>query len=127
MGMTRKKKILVIDDEDDILKTTKYILEDVGYEVHVASNGQEGMAKIREVKPDLIALDLILPGGETGFQIAHKLKAIPEYKDIPIIMLSCRKEDMDKYVAVKSGIMEYIEKPIDPDMLVFHINDILKS
>lgn len=124
--MTRKKKILVVDDEPDILTTTRYLLEDAGYEVFTADSGEDGLSKMKEVKPDLIALDLILPG-QDGFQIAQKIKALNEYKHIPVIVLSCKKDDLDKYVAARSGVVEYIEKPIDPEQLLYHIKDILSS
>ena len=122
--MTRKK-ILIVDDEPDIIKTTSYMLEQAGYEIHTASDGEQGLEKLKQVKPDLMLLDLMLPG-KSGFQIAQEMKTKNEYKNIPIIVLSGRTDDMDKYVAVKKGVVEYIEKPIDMNRLLFHIKDILK-
>jgi len=121
-----KKKILIIDDEPDIVTTTKYSLENAGYEVHAACDGEEGLRKLEVVKPDLMLLDLMLPG-QSGFQIAQEIKSKDEFKNIPIIVLSGRTGDMDKYVAVKKGVVQYIEKPIDMDKLLFHIKDILEA
>ena len=122
----KKRKILIIDDELDILKTTKYALEDAGYKVYTVDNGEEGLMRLKTVNPDLILLDLLLPG-RTGFQIAQEIKSKDEYKNIPIIVISGKTAAVDKYIAVKKGVVEYIEKPIDMDRLLFHINDILQN
>lgn len=122
----KERKILIIDDELDILKTTKYALEDAGYKVYTITNGEEGLMKLKTINPDLILLDLLLPG-RTGFQIAQEIKSKDEYKNIPIIVISGKTADLDKYIAVKKGVVEYIEKPIDMDRLLFHINDILQN
>lgn len=119
-----KKKILIVDDEPDIVRTVRYALEDEGYEVYSAGSGEEGLRKLEEVKPDLILLDLLLPD-QNGFQVAQKIKSMDEYKGTPIIAISCKTDQIDKRVAVKSGVMEYIDKPIDVDRLLFNIKDIL--
>ncbi|MFH1503886.1 MAG: response regulator [Candidatus Omnitrophota bacterium] len=120
-----RKKILVVDDEPDILKTTRYILEGAGYQVYTAGSGEEGLELLEKNELDLVLLDLMLPG-QSGFEIARKIKSIDSYKNIPIIVLSCKTEDTDKYIAVKSGVVEYIEKPINSDKLLFHVQDVLK-
>jgi len=121
-----RKKILIIDDDPDIVKTTKGSLECEGYKVNTAYSGEEGLEKIKEDKPDLILLDLVLPGW-SGSRTAREIRSRDEYKDIPIIVLSCKTEYLDKYVAVKSGAVAYIEKPYDMDRLFFCIRDILGS
>lgn len=118
------KRILMIDDELDILQTTQYALQAEGYEVYTAVDGKEGLQKLKEVKPDVILLDLLLPG-ESGFQIAQQIRAMDEYKNIPIIVLSGKKELSDKYIAIKSGVVEYLEKPIDIDKLIYHVRDLI--
>lgn len=119
-----KQKILIVDDEPDIIKTTRYTLEDEGYEVYSAASGEEGIRRLEEVKPDLILLDLLLPD-QSGIQVAQKISAMDKYKKVPIIVLSCKTAQVDKRVAVRSGIVEYLEKPVDPERLVFHVKDIL--
>ncbi|MBU2102851.1 MAG: response regulator [Candidatus Omnitrophota bacterium] len=119
-----KKKILIVDDEPDIVQTVRYALEDEGYEVDSGASGEEGLRKLEEGKPDLILLDVLLPD-QNGFHVAQKIKAMDAYKDIPIVAISCKTDQVDKRVAVRSGVMEYIDKPIDVDRLLFLIKDIL--
>lgn len=121
-----KKKILIIDDEPDILKTMKYNLEFEGYEVFSAQDGDEGLKKIKQALPDLVLLDLKMPG-KNGFQIAKEIKSQKEYGDIPIIVLSAMKDEASKYIAAKDGAVEFIEKPVDIEKLKFHIKDILNQ
>jgi len=120
------KRILIVDDEPDILKTIELLLEQDGYEVHTAGDGEEGLKKIDEVRPDLLLLDLRLPG-KGGFQIAKEIKSKDEYKDIPIIILSGMANDASRHIAAKGGAVEFIEKPIDTDKLKFHIKDLLSK
>lgn len=121
-----KKKILIIDDEPDILKTMKYNLEFEGYEVFSAQDGEEGLKKIKQALPDLVLLDLKMPG-KNGFQIAKEIKSQKEYGDIPIIVLSALKDEASKYIAAKGGAVEFIEKPVDIEKLKFYIKDILNQ
>lgn len=121
-----KKKILIVDDEPDILKTMKYNLEFEGYEVFSAQDGEEGLKKINQALPDLVLLDLKMPG-KNGFQVAKEIKSQKEYRDIPIIVLSALKDEASKYIAAKGGAVEFIEKPVDIEKLKFHIKDILNQ
>lgn len=127
MGM-QTKTILIIDDDQNVIRQIKDFLEleQIGYKVAFANDGESGFKKIKESKPDLILLDLVLPG-QSGFKIAQGIKAIPESADIPIIAISLKTEDIDKHVALKCGAVEYIEKPIDLDKLIFSIRDILNT
>lgn len=120
------KKILIIDDDYNSSKALKATLEEVGYLVFYACNRQEGLNKLKEVGPDLILLDLVLPG-ESGFKIAQDIKANPDYTNIPIIAISLKKEEIDKHIAARVGIISYIEKPIPTSQLLFCIKDILNN
>lgn len=120
------KKILLIDDDPGILYTTKLALESEGFCVYVASSSEEGLKKFREEKPDLLLLDLMLPG-KSGFQIAKEIKLDKENKDTPIIILSGMSDDASKYMAAKADAVYFIEKPIDIDKLKFYIEDVLKK
>lgn len=119
-----KKKIMVIDDDPNNIREIRDFLEPRGYLVVFAADGQSGIEKIKNLKPDLILLDLVLPG-QSGFKIAQEICATPESKDIPIIAISLKREDIDKHIAAHSGIAEYVEKPIDYERLLYHIKDIL--
>lgn len=122
------KTILIIDDDQNVVREIKDFLEleQVGYKVAFACDGETGLKKAREIKPDLILLDLVLPG-QSGFKIAQELKALPECADIPIIAISLKTEEIDKHVALKCGAVEYIEKPIALDKLIYNIRDILNT
>ncbi|MCX5700439.1 MAG: response regulator [Candidatus Omnitrophica bacterium] len=121
-----KKRVLIIDDDYNTAKTVKETLQDKGLTVFYGSNEEEGLKLLSEVKPDIILLDLVLPG-ESGFKIAQDIKANPKYVDIPIIAISLKTEDIDKHIAAKSGFIAYMEKPLDINRLLFTINDILNK
>ncbi len=115
---------MIIDDDPNNIREIKDVLEPRGYLVVFAGDGQSGVEKIKNHKPDLILLDLVLPG-QSGFKIAQEIRATLESKDIPIIAISLKREDIDKHIAAHSGIAEYVEKPIDYAKLLYHIKDIL--
>jgi len=117
-------KILVIEDDFNIAKKSKEELSLAGYEVVSAYNAKEGLEKLVAEKPDCVLLDLVLPDN-SGFKVAQEIKNLPEFKEIPIIAASLKREEIDKHIAAKSGITFYIEKPIDYQRLLFHIKDIL--
>lgn len=122
------KTILIIDDDQNVIREIKDFLEleQVGYKVVFSCDGETGLKKAKDALPDLILLDLVLPG-QSGFKIAQGIKAMPECADIPIIAISLKTEEIDKHVALKCGAVEYIEKPIDLDKLMFSIRDILNT
>ena len=108
-----KKKVLVIDDEPDIREIVRLYLTDEGCAVIEASNGQEGILKAQTEQPDLIILDIMLPG-INGFEVAKHLKDDPNTKHIPIIILSVLAQDSQ----YRQGILDYISKPFRPEDLV---------
>jgi len=118
------KKILIIDDDYNIVKKSKEELLKAGYTVIAAYSGKEGIEKLKEEKPDCVLLDLVLPD-QSGFKVAQDIKVLPEFKEIPIIAASLKHEEIDKHIAAKSGITVYVEKPIDYQRLLFDIKDIL--
>ncbi|MCX5699922.1 MAG: response regulator [Candidatus Omnitrophica bacterium] len=121
-----KKRVLIIDDDYNAAKAVKEALQDKGLIVFYGSNEEEGLRLLSKVEPDIILLDLVLPG-ESGFKIAQGIKADPKYSDIPIIAISLKTEDIDKHIAAKSGFVAYMEKPIDLNRLLFTIKDILNK
>jgi two-component system alkaline phosphatase synthesis response regulator PhoP len=118
------KKILIIDDDYNIVKKSREELLKAGYAVATAFNGRDGIETLKQEKPDCILLDLVLPD-ESGFRIAQEIKALPDFTETPIIATSLKHEEIDKHIAAKSGITVYIEKPIDYKRLLFDIKDVL--
>jgi DNA-binding response OmpR family regulator len=106
-------KILVVDDEPDILRIVSYSLKKWGYEVITAANGQDGLDKIAAEEPDLILLDAGMPV-MTGFQMLEELRSNPDWKHIPVIMLTAHSDPRDIDKARTYGILEYVTKPFSP-------------
>jgi len=115
--VSHKKQILVVDDEPDMLMAVKLRLEATGYEVHIATDGMEGLNAARRLKPDLIILDVMLPK-MNGYKISRFLKFDEEYKHIPVIMLTALAGEEDKNTGVETGANAYVTKPFDSAALV---------
>jgi len=121
-----KEKILVIDDEKDILDLVEYNLKQNNYKVSCISTGEEALESARSFKPDLILLDLLLPGMD-GFEVCKDLKGQPDTKDIPIIMLTAKGEDIDVVTGLELGADDYMTKPFSPRVLVARVRTILRK
>lgn len=119
-----KKKILLIDDEKDLVETVSFRLESLGYTVIPAYEGQEGLDKARRENPDLIILDLMLPKLD-GYKICRMLKFDEKYKHIPIIMFTARAQEQDKKMGEEVGADAYITKPFDSKTLLDEIARLL--
>ena len=111
------KRVLIVDDEPDIVESIKFNLELENIECMEAYDGEEAFSKAQKENPDLIVLDIMLPR-INGYQIARLLKFDESYKHIPIIMLTARTQKTDIELGNESGADEYITKPFDMDMLV---------
>lgn len=105
-------KILIVDDEKDIVETLSFMLQAKGYEIISAYDGEEGLKLAKEEKPDLIILDVMMPK-INGYKICRLLKYDAKYKNIPIIMVTARSQDNDKLIGEETGADEYITKPFD--------------
>lgn len=112
----KQPKILIIDDEVDLVETIRFPLELEGYQVLVAYQGEEGLQLARKENPDLIILDLMLPKID-GYKVCRFLKFDEKYKHIPIIMLTARSQEKDRLLGKETGADEYITKPFDLDDL----------
>ena len=119
-----KNKILVVDDEADLVETLKFRLEISGYDVSTALDGQEGLKKARTENPDLVILDLMLPKLD-GYRVCRMLKFDEKYKDIPIILFSARVQESDIKMGEEQGADAYITKPFDPKALLAKIDELL--
>ena len=107
-----KKKILVVDDEADLVETVRFPLEMEGFTVLVSYNGEDALNQARKEKPDLILLDLMLPKLD-GYKVCRLLKFDEKYKHIPILMLTAKTQEKDKLLGKETGADEYITKPFD--------------
>ena len=120
-----KKKILVVDDEKDICGIVKRILENEGYEVFEAYNGQEALGKVFEISPDMMVIDVQMPG-KNGFQVCEEIRKDPIYKELPILMLTVRSSKEDRLQGFTSGVDEYMVKPFDMTEIIARIKVVLE-
>ena len=118
------KRILIVDDEVQLVEMVKMRLESAGYETIVAYDGQEGFDKAKKDKPDLIILDLMLPKMD-GYKICGLLKNDARYAKIPIIMFTARAQEEDMKLGKDLGAEEYVTKPFDPKILLSKIKELL--
>jgi two-component system alkaline phosphatase synthesis response regulator PhoP len=119
------KKILIADDEDNIRGLVVMTLEDEGFELHQARDGNEALDKARELKPDLIVLDVMMPG-KVGYEVCEELKNDPATKDIYVIFLSSRTSPSSESSARSAGGDEWLYKPFDPGELRVRIKKALE-
>lgn len=122
------KKILIIDDESHIrmlLEQTLEDLEEKGVQILSASDGISGLSKIKSEKPDLVFLDVMMPG-KSGFEVSQEIKSNPEWKDIYVILLTAKGQQADKSRGIESGADEFETKPFDPDVILEKAKKILK-
>ncbi len=120
------KRILVVDDETQLVEMLKMRLEAGGYQVLSALDGQEALDKARKEKPDLIILDLMLPKID-GYKVCRMLKFDEKYKSIPIILFTARAQQEDVKLGTEVGADAYITKPFDPPALLGKIKELLKE
>ena len=121
-----KKKILVIEDEPDFSKAIQILLEASGFDVFSAYSGKEGLAMAKDIFPDLIILDVMLPEID-GYKICRLLKFDERYKKIPIVMLTARAQEEDKALGKQTGADAYLIKSQKPEVLIEQIRLLLKS
>ena len=118
-------KILVVDDEEDILELVRYNLARDGYRVVCAASGEQALNKAGSEPFDLIVLDLMLPGID-GLEVAKRLKSKPETRHIPIIMLTAKGEEADIVTGLELGADDYVTKPFSPRILVARVKAVLR-
>jgi two-component system alkaline phosphatase synthesis response regulator PhoP len=130
-AMVRQAKILVVDDDTVFVKATKAVLESKNYQVSTAFDGDEGLQKVREEKPDLIILDIIMPTKD-GFTVCEELKGDPQLSKIPVIILtSFAEKGKETNIPTSAGLSleaeDYIDKPVSPDTLLSRVERILTN
>ena len=120
-----RRKILLVDDEPDILEFMEYNLKKENYDVVKASNGKEAILKAKKEKPDLIILDIMMPE-QDGIETCRQLRDIPDFKNTMIAFLTARNEDYSQVAGFDVGADDYITKPIKPRVLVSRINALFR-
>lgn len=119
------KKILLVDDEEDIIEILKYNLEKDGFNVITASNGLEALDKLVE-NPNLIVLDIMMPK-LNGFETFKKIKEKKGYEQVPILFLTAKSNEVDEILGLELGADDYIQKPISPSLLIARIKNNLRK
>ena len=117
--------ILVVDDEEDILELVSYNLAKAGYRVTKAASGEEALKSARAKPPDLVLLDLMLPGVD-GFEVCNTLKRDPRTANVPVVMLTARGEEPDIVAGLELGADDYITKPFSPRVMIARIRAVLR-
>src|SRR5690606_13142467 len=122
---SNKQKILIVDDEPDILELIEYNLKKEGYQVITANNGQEAITEARKHLPDLIILDIMMPKMD-GIEACRIMRTMPEFKNTFMVFLTARSEEYSEIAGFNVGADDYIAKPIKPRALLSRINAILR-
>ncbi|HEY9164742.1 MAG TPA: response regulator [Candidatus Kryptonia bacterium] len=119
------KTVLVVDDEQDIVQLIKYNLEREGFRVESASDGNEALVKASDIKPDVILLDIMLPGKD-GYEVMKSLGQSERTANIPVIFLTAKSAEFDEVLGLELGADDYIVKPISPRKLISRIRAVLR-
>jgi CheY-like chemotaxis protein len=124
-------KVLVVDDDPDVIKAITVVLESHSHEVSSAQSGEEGLEKLKKDPPDLLILDVMMDEADEGFDICRRVKKQPEWKHIPIMLLTALKDRTGFDFSKQSGDEvwcpsdAYLEKPIDPDRLIAMVDKLI--
>ncbi|MBI3211923.1 MAG: response regulator transcription factor [Simkania negevensis] len=123
--MVQKKRILLIEDEEDIAALIKLQAELAGFSLHVEVDGINGFEAVKREKPDLVLLDIMLPG-QNGFDVCRKIKSNADLKGIPVIILSAKDEELNVILGLELGADDYVSKPFSPKVLISRIKAVLR-
>ena len=120
------KKILIVEDEEDVMELIRYNLAKEGFNCDAACNGQEALKKTQATLPDLVLLDLMLPEVD-GLEVCKKLKSSPQTEHIPIVMVTAKSDEADIVTGLELGADDYITKPFSPKVLVARVRAVLRK
>jgi two-component system, OmpR family, alkaline phosphatase synthesis response regulator PhoP len=123
--MSTAKKILIADDEPDILEILQYNLQAEGFEITTAKNGNEAIEKAKRILPDLIILDIMMPG-KTGMEVCNFLRSLPVFKNTLIIFLTALSDEGTEIKGLETGADDYLTKPVSPKVLVSKVNALFR-
>ena len=118
------KKILVVDDEPNIVRSLTFVLDKGGYDVSIAGDGVEAMSMIRESKPNILILDVMMPN-KSGYDVCSEIKSDPELRDINVVMLTAKGQVGDREAALCQGADEYISEPFSPIEILARVKELL--
>ncbi|WP_290795254.1 response regulator [Flavihumibacter sp. UBA7668] len=121
----REKKILIADDEPDILEIIQYNLQAEGYTVYTAKDGDEALMRAKQIKPDLIILDIMMPK-KNGVEVCEILRSQPAYKETLIIFLTALSDESSQLKGLDTGADDYVNKPISPKLLTSRVNALFR-
>lgn len=124
-NMEKNNKILIVDDEEQNIRLMSSLLEAMEYKTEAASNGEEAIKKIRECKPDLVLLDIMMPGMD-GFEVCTKIKESPDIQHIPVVMVTALADRNSKLKGLDVGANDFLTKPIDRSELMLRVKNLLK-
>jgi two-component system, OmpR family, alkaline phosphatase synthesis response regulator PhoP len=119
------KKIIVVDDEEDIVQMLRYNLQKEGYDVTTALNGAEALRLAQQQRFDLVLLDVMMPEID-GFEVCRRMRAMPAYGSTPIMFLTARAGEIDQILGLELGADDYIQKPISPRVLMARVKTVLR-
>jgi two-component system phosphate regulon response regulator PhoB len=120
-----KTSILIVEDDADILHLLTYNLQSAGFQVASAMDGYAALAMVKQAQPQLVLLDLMIPGID-GLEVCKDLKRNPRTRDIPVIMLTAKGEEIDRIVGLELGVDDYVVKPFSPRELILRIRAVLR-
>jgi len=125
-SMAKRGRVLIVEDEPDQQELLRYNLAREGYDVHCAENGRDALAMVRDEPPDLIVLDLMLPGLD-GLEVCRKIRSEPTTAGVPIVMLTAKSEDSDVVTGLELGADDYVTKPYSPRVLMARVKAVLRT
>ena len=120
-------KILIVDDSPTLCLLMARALQRAGYEVTTAPNGQEGLRKALKERPNCIVLDVVLPGGMSGFGLCRQLRALDPQRQVSIVMVSTKNSTLDQNWGLRQGADRYLPKPFTDEMLVRAVDEVLQA
>jgi DNA-binding response OmpR family regulator len=118
------KKILIVDDEPNVIKSLAFVLSKEGYDVSSAVNGEDAIAKVQQSKPDLMFLDVMMPK-KNGYEVCQEVKSNAGLSDIHIIMLTAKGQEADREKGLNAGTDEFMTKPFSPIMVIDKVKELL--
>lgn len=119
-----ERKILVVDDEPNVIRSLTFVLSKEGYDVSSAINGEDAMAKVKQSKPDLMFLDVMMPK-KNGYEVCQEVKSNSGLSDIHIIMLTAKGQEADREKGLNAGADEFMTKPFSPIMVIDKVKELL--
>ena len=119
------KTILIVEDEEDIIELISFHIKKEGFQIEFTTQGDDALTMVEKVQPDLILLDLMLPGMD-GFDVCRELKTSQQFRHIPIIMVSAKSEEPDIVAGLELGAEDYVTKPFSPKILISRVKAVLR-